>query len=401
MKKTYEKYLFLIFLWALVLRIGFILTLNNNVDVWGDWWDELGWKIASGQGYWVNNPYFPDGPRFYAWRSPGFPLFLAIIYKIFGHNYFAAKIGLAILSSLTCILIYFLGITLIDKRTGLLSALLFSIYPPSIFWTGYLAPVTLEIFLMCGFTFFLMLGEKNSNIFYYFISGIFLGFGILTRSLFLILLIFLFIYFILFYREKFLKNYLLITIPCLLVISPWGIRNYKIFKKFLITSTEGGIVCYIANNSNSLNEPSGYWNPPLEYFKKFEGLSEIEINNALYKEAKNFILNNPKTYLKLIFDRFKRYWRLYPHTFSGPGENYKTYHVIIGFLTYTPLIFFGFAGLLKNIKIWRKFLFIYFLIIGWSLPIILFFKTVIRYREPLSPFLIIFSVLFFKKNVEK
>ncbi|MDD3726443.1 MAG: hypothetical protein PHI44_04540 [Candidatus Ratteibacteria bacterium] len=49
-KKALTKKLVLIFLIALVLRIGFILTLDNTVDVWGDWWDELDWKIATGQG---------------------------------------------------------------------------------------------------------------------------------------------------------------------------------------------------------------------------------------------------------------------------------------------------------------------------------------------------------------
>ncbi len=396
-----KKYVLLIFFLSLILRICFILTLDNSVDVWGDWWDELGWKIASGKGYWVENPYFPNGPKFYAWRSPGFPLFLALIYKIFGHSYLAAKIGLAILSSFTVVLIYLLGKILVDEKTGFWASLIYSIYPASIFWTGYLAPVTLEILIMVCFVLFFYMGEKTKNYKFFIISGIFLGFGILTRSLFAVFLPFLFIYILIKQKKNFLKILIPLFLSYFLVILPWGVRNYKIFHKFFISSTEGGIVSYIANNPNSFKEPTGYWNPPLEFFEKFKGLNEIEINKALYKESLNFILSNPKTYLKLVFDRFLRFWRFFPHTFSGPGENYKKYHQIISFLFSSPLIILGFLGFLKSLKKCKDFLLIYFIILGWSLPIILFFKTVMRYREPLTPFLIIFSVLFVKKNVEK
>ncbi|MGC9031652.1 MAG: ArnT family glycosyltransferase [Minisyncoccia bacterium] len=327
-----NKKILYLFLFALILRICFILTLDNSVDVWGDWWDELGWKLATGKGYWVANPYFKGGPKFYAWRSPGFPLFLALIYKIFGHSYFAAKVGLALLSSLTVILIFFLGKILVDEKTGILSSIIYSIYPASIFWTGYLCPVTLEIFLMLGFVLFLYIGEKTKNWIHFGISGIFLGLGVLTRSLFFVFFPLLLIYF--FIKEKkplMMKYSTVIFIIGFLVILPWIIRNYKIFHRFLITSTEGGIVSYIANNQNSLNEPSGYWNPPFEFFEKYKGMNEIEINKALYRETVNFIISNPGIYIKLVLDRFIRYWRLYPHTFSGPGENYKKYHVIGGF----------------------------------------------------------------------
>jgi 4-amino-4-deoxy-L-arabinose transferase-like glycosyltransferase len=369
--------------------------------VWGDWWDELGWKIASRKGYWIDNPYFQNGPKFFAWRSPGFPLFLAIIYKIFDHNFLAAKIGLAILSSITVILLFYLAEILIDKKTGLLASFVYSIYPTSIFWTGYLVPTTLEILLMIGFVLFFYIGENKKSYKNFIISGIFLGFGIITRSLFIIFIPFLFAYFLIKERRTFLKNFISVVIPSFLVVLPWGIRNYKIFNKVVISSTEGGIVCYIANNPNSLKEPTGYWNPPQQFFEKFKGMNEVEINKALYKESLNFIISNPKIYLKLVFDRFIRFWRLFPHTFSGPGESYKKYHQIISLLFSAPLIVFGLLGFLKHVKKWKNYLFIYFVIIGWSLPIILFFKTVIRYREPLTPFFIIFGIMFFRKNVEK
>jgi len=49
-KSKIKKQLITVFIIAIILRVGFILTLDNSIDVWGDWWDELGWKLATGKG---------------------------------------------------------------------------------------------------------------------------------------------------------------------------------------------------------------------------------------------------------------------------------------------------------------------------------------------------------------
>lgn len=395
-----KKKLFFLFILAIIIRVGFILTLDNSVDVWGDWWDELGWKLATGKGYWVANPYFSGGQHFYSWRPPGFPLFLAFIYKISGHNFLAAKIGLALISSLTCILIYFLMKEFFNEKASLIAGLLYAIYPASIFWTGYLAPVSLVVFWMVLFSIYLIKGKNKKRNSFFLLSGIFLGAGILTRSLFIVFLPLVLIWFLIEFKKKCLLKFIPFFVGSLLIVTPWIIRNYKIHKRFVLTSTEGGIVCYIANNEKSLTQPSGYWNPPPSFFKKFKGMSEIEINNALYKLALKFIISHPKEYIKLVKDRLIRFWRFYPHTFSGPGKNYKKYHVILGFITFAPLIILSFIGFIFSLKKWRKYLWIYLGIAGWSIPIILFFKTVIRYREPIVPYLLVLIFSIFK-NVER
>ncbi|MCX8082103.1 MAG: glycosyltransferase family 39 protein [bacterium] len=381
----------LIFFFALILRIGFILTLNNTVDVWGDWWDELGWKLATRQGYWVNNPYFPDGVRFYSWRPPAFPFFLGCIYKIFGHSYFAAKIGLALLSSLCCILLFFLTSEILESKIAALwCAFIYTIYPPSIFWTGYLAPVTLETFVLLLIVLLLIKSKnKKNNIFFFIISGLCTGIGILTRSVFIVFLPIVFIWLIITDRKQLLRKFLFYIVTTIITVSPWVLRNYRIHKTFVLTSTEGGIVCYIANNEKSIYQPSGYWDPTGYYnepiIQQIKGLSEIETDKFFYREALRFIKTHPDIYWQLVKDRFLRFWKLTPHTFSGPGESYKPYHTRIALITNLPIFILAGLGFLLSLKQWKNFLLFYLIIIFWSLPIILFFKTIIRYREPLMP----------------
>ncbi|MCM8764825.1 MAG: glycosyltransferase family 39 protein [Candidatus Omnitrophica bacterium] len=399
MEKKNLKILLSVFFVALALRTGFILTLDNSIDVWGDWWDELGWKITSGQGFWVNNPYYSTGPIFFAWRPPGFPLFLSVVYFFFGHNFLAAKIALALLGSFSCVVIFLLSNKFFSNtKVASLTAFMYAFYPPGIFWTGYLAPVTIEIFLSLVIVYLFYVGGKERKLNLFLLSGFAVGCGILTRSLFAIFLPAVFLWLLVACGFKFsFKATILTILACFLTMSPWVIRNYNIFGKFVFASTEGGVGCYIANNEKSISQPSGYWDPTGNInetiIKNVIGLSELEANTFFYKAAFKFIRENPSKYRQLVVDRFLRFWKLAPHTFSGPGENYNFLHVIIAFLTNLPIFIlagFGFLFSLRNIK---DYLLLYLVIICWSSPIILLFKTVIRYREPLMPFLIILAVM--------
>jgi 4-amino-4-deoxy-L-arabinose transferase-like glycosyltransferase len=386
-----RKKLFLIFLVALALRVAWIATLKNNIDVWGDWWDELGWRLANGQGFWVNNPYFSQETPFYAWRSPGFPFFLSLIYRLFGHSFLAAKIVLAVLNSFAAVLVYLLGRILMGERVGTISGLIYAFYPAAIFWTGYLAPDNLFVVILLLLLIFLLFGERTHKHWFFLLAGFFLGFGVLSRSLFLVLLPIVFVWLFIRNRKIAISGTLLVFLGCALVMVPWTIRNYRMCQSFVLTSTEGGFVCYIANNSHSLSEPSGYWIPGVDVTEHLAGMSEVQIDHYWYREAFRFIRSQPGEYLRLTSDRFVRFWRFYLHTFSGPGEPYKNYQAVLSFLILTPILLVSFYGLWFSFRKWRDFSLLYLVIIAWSLPVILFFKTVLRYREAIMPYLILFA----------
>jgi 4-amino-4-deoxy-L-arabinose transferase-like glycosyltransferase len=403
-KKKLIIYLLLIFLLSFIIRVGFIVTLDTSVDVWGDWWSELGLRLAGGEGFWVANPFF-DGPRFYSWRLPGFPFFLAAIYRIFGHSFFAAKIGLAFLSSLSVILTFFIGKNLINERGGFIAALTFVFYPPAIFWTGFLAPETLSTTIILTLFLALILGEKTKKIYLFFISGIFLGVGILTRSVFLVILPTIILWLLIKNKKLLLTGSLSILAGCLLLVTPWIIRNYRIHRTFVLTSTEGGLVSYIGNNPMTRLHPAGFWHPPLEYYlyhvPGFKNLSEVQINRLLYQRSLSFIRAYPKEFFLRVANRFLRCWRLFPHTISGPGEPYTNFHVWVSLSTLTPLFLCALYGIVLSFKKWKSFLLAYFFIFAWTFPVILFFRVAIRYREPIMPFMIIFFSLAIEQLLAK
>lgn len=385
-----------IFLLALFLRIAFISTLDNSVDVWGDWWDELGWKIASGQGYWVNNPYFPDGPVYYSWRAPVFPLFLALVYKIFGHSFLAAKIALAIVSSVICLLIYLISRFFMTEKHSIIAVFLYAVYPASIFWTGYLAPETLTAFLLLLGIYFVLLSFDRS-IGFSLIAGVVFGIAVLCRSVILVLVPLVpAAYFILKDKKAFKKSF--VFIMGFLVIMPWVVRNWMIHHCFVLVSTEGGVVFYIANNEYSLSQPSGFYHA--ENIEEFRGLSEVETDKKFYRMAFDFIRKHPFIYFNLVWDRFIRFWRFYPHTISGPGENYSIKHQLISLFSESPLIILGFCGMLISIRKWRYFFIFYGILIVYS-GVLILIRTAIRYRFPLMGILLIFSVYFIAEMLRR
>ncbi|HOJ30684.1 MAG TPA: glycosyltransferase family 39 protein [bacterium] len=387
MEKKNSKILILIFFVAFVARICFILTLDNSVDVWGDWWDELGWKLASGQGYWVNNPYFVDGEPFYSWRAPGFPLFLAGIYKIFGHSFLAAKIGLAFISSLTAVFLFPLAAFFVGNRAAMACAAFYAVYPVAIFWTGYLAPETLTAFFVVVLTFLSVLAVRTDRLLICFVSGIIFGCLFLTRPLTIVLFPVILVYFLI-HKQKIVKKSLLFCTGCLIVF-PWIVRNYLIHHTLVLGSTEGGVVFYIANNEKVLGEPSGFYHA--ENITEFRGLSEVEIDRKFYRMGFDFVKKNPSLYFKLVMDRFVRFWRFFPHTISGPGEPYSKKHVIISVFVETPLIILGWIGFFLSFRQWRNFFVLHGFIVTFSTFTILI-RTAIRYRFPVMPLMLVFAI---------
>lgn len=157
MNKRESTLLLVIALIALAARIIWILQLDNTVNVWNDWWDVLADNLVSGKGYVVNDPIIPSGNYYYSWRPPLFPFFLAGIYFLFGQGFLIPKIFMALLGAFTSLLVYFIAKRLFNSSAGFLSALGTALHPAFIFFTGYLAPVTLLLFLTVLFIFFFFL----------------------------------------------------------------------------------------------------------------------------------------------------------------------------------------------------------------------------------------------------
>lgn len=94
-------------------------------------------------------------------------------------------------------------------------------------------------------TVFLILAFKNQDYTYYALTGICLGFLILTKGVFFYLsvVVALFVFFFVSHQKKLQKTGLFLA-GVILLVAPWMIRNYMLYSDFSITQ-RGGVVLYI------------------------------------------------------------------------------------------------------------------------------------------------------------
>ncbi|MFC1525139.1 ArnT family glycosyltransferase, partial [Planctomycetota bacterium] len=168
--------LLVIFLIALGLRVGFVLTLENKFYFPDSYqYDTVAQNIISGNGFMVSE-------NLRAGRPPAYPLFLSISYLLFGKSLFVIRFIQALLSTLSCLVVYLIGKKVFDQRTGLIAAVITAIYPFFIFFSGLILTETIFILLLLVFIYLLINLEQRGNIWLAVLAGVINGVAILTRA---------------------------------------------------------------------------------------------------------------------------------------------------------------------------------------------------------------------------
>jgi 4-amino-4-deoxy-L-arabinose transferase-like glycosyltransferase len=117
--------------------------------------------------------------EFDAWRGPGYPLVLALLYALPGPDLLAARIGNAVLAGLSAMLTAVLATGFVGRRAALAAGGVVAAYPALVLSSVYVMPeglygcLTLGALLLGG----RMTGAASST------AGVFAGYAALTRSL--------------------------------------------------------------------------------------------------------------------------------------------------------------------------------------------------------------------------
>ena len=128
-------------------------------------------------------------------RAPLYAYFLATIYKLFGHSYWAARIAQSIIGSASVVLLYRLGRTLFRPTIGVIAAVLMAFYGPLIFNNGELHTPVLEVFLDLLLLNLLVRRQTHNpefqvphSTFHIALSGIIVGLSAITRPSILVVI---------------------------------------------------------------------------------------------------------------------------------------------------------------------------------------------------------------------
>ena len=313
--------------------------------------------------------------------GPMYPLFLAGIYRICGTNYLAIGILQAIIDTLTCFFVFLIAQQVFRKKAiSLIATGGAAIYLPFIFYTSMVLTETLFTFLMIAFFFTFLSSILHLSLPKSFASGIILGVACLVRPVPIILPIFLLIFLLIWplgrSRVRISKEMGAVIIGMVLAISPWTIRNYIVYGKFIPIST-GGASSFLYGTDiltgkfteDKEGQTMEYsWNPDLQraqYVKGFRNLRQMKPN--------------------ILGRNFLRLW--FNVGFYRPPSLYSVVIMIL------HLLFIGFTicGLLLRRGRWKVYTFPMFLLFFYYTVINIVGPAQVRYIIPVIPYLIILS----------
>jgi 4-amino-4-deoxy-L-arabinose transferase-like glycosyltransferase len=227
-----------VFLICLLLGLAYAVLNPNSILPYQDAaeYDSLAWSLVTDQGYSLRG--MPT-----ALRPPIYPLFLAGVYAIFGHEFIYVRLAQILLHGINALLVYALGRNMFGRRAGLLAGLLYSLYPAFTIYTGLLLSETLTITLMLLALFGLFKVFQDGAWTWAVAGGLAWGLGTLTRPTNLYYPILLFGLFLMWPAMRRLAwRVLVFCLVSWLALAPWVIRNYSIFGRFIPASSMSGWV---------------------------------------------------------------------------------------------------------------------------------------------------------------
>jgi len=297
-----KKILIVILVTAFLLRIIPALIFNYPVINDAVAYDDIGKNLAS------HFSYSRDGSTPSIERPPGYPVFLALLYFVFGHNVQVVIFIQVLLSVLSVYLLYLLAKIFLREISALFCALLAAIYPMFIYYNLFLYSENLAIFTCLLFLYTLFIGLKENNKFYIVISGFSFVIFMLTKPLFAPLLLLIFGLLFL-YRKDFNLKYTisLFFLPIVLVWGAWILRNNLVFQQPIPFGIGLGPVLFVGNHPNF----NGVWPQDYGEINKLapaNGLSSVEYDNFLKAKAIDQIKKEPTQTIRLFFVKLINYF---------------------------------------------------------------------------------------------
>lgn len=306
-----NKKLLFAFATAVLLRLGYVAAFPPGAlidDSRG--YDAIAWNIASGSGFSME-PGVPTPVR-----APGFPVFLAAVYLIFGHSPLAAALFQALLGGLCCLLVYDIAVKFAGEREALLAAWLMALSPVPIAYTGLLLSETLFTLLLLSSVALYARSDAGDRTALLAASGALLGLATLTRPTTILFPGAVALALLIAGRGRPVRKFLIFALAFAAAILPWTARNHSRFGVLLPVAT-GGSTCLYATG---VEAEGGTYQQGFEQiavkWREFSASADftlalnpdIRFDRELKKEGVQKIKEHPSTYLAVVLKRIPRYW---------------------------------------------------------------------------------------------
>ena len=398
----------LIFIFALILRICFLLLVNDPFvytllpDSDGRYYHE--WASGIAGGNFIGDKIF--------FGMPLYPYLLGMMYKLLGPVPVFANLLQFLMGSLNAVLIYLIVRKIFNHSVALVSSLIFASYVMIIFYEVLIMPVTLILLLNSILILYLLRCKENPSWGRMCLLGIIFGLTALAEAGILLFLILFIIWMFFSFKQKNkekLVYILIILFSVFAVLSLVTVRNYLVGKDFVFITSHSGINFFLGNNPQAQgigaipsylrSTQKGVMEDARIYAEKQSNkeLKPSEVSSFWTKRALDFIKNKPSDYLKLQTMKMKIFWGSYEPVDTTEFAFLYNKKFIFNIIIYSfgVIVSLGLVGVVVSllIKKSQNITLLLLFVLSQFLSSITFFVTA-RNRLVIVPFLIVFSAYF-------
>lgn len=308
-------------------------------------------------------------------RPPGYPIFLAVLYSIFGRNFLAVHIIEVIISAFTCVLLFLIGLRLFGWPTAIIASILLCVDRSQVLMQGRFFTETLVHFLFTLAMLFMAYENSTKKVYFAFISGLVMGMTLETRwNFFLPALVIGAWFFGRAWKEHWGKRQVsaivFYSLGLALVMTPWTIRQSLDTGRFCLLSDMAGYGFGSSNSIENLKAPPNIRGSWVRWLPD-KHLSRRELMRQGWRRGFEFMRNNWRDVPYLMVWKLRQFYqpeRVFP--FKIPPGNYPYRWIFAPFIL---------GGLLLLIKPGHRWIPLAFIAQNVS---VLIFHGQVRFRWP-------------------
>ncbi len=177
-----------------------------------------------------------------AFRTPGYPFFVAIVYSIFGSQPYTAIFIQIFLNLISIVLLYKIGKELFSEKAGFIAAVLFSLDLHHIIFIYYILTETIYTTVFLAALLFYIKAIKTSNLKFFILTGLIYGISTLIRPISQYYIGGIFLFTLLWYFKEWkngVRFSLILMSAYFFAVAPWCLRNYSEYGHFALSNIKG------------------------------------------------------------------------------------------------------------------------------------------------------------------
>ncbi len=385
---------------ALLLRVGWIVVghtykFKSAEENFGFGWEmgRIGAAIAAGRGF---SDAFgaPTGPT--AWEPPLYPYLIAVVFHFFGIYSQASAFVLltinSVFSALTCVPISLIARRIFSEKVAVGSAWTWALLPYILFWcTRLVWETSFSALLLAVISWLALSMDERDGLRPWLQFGLLWGIAALNSTVLLAFLPASGLW-AWYHRAKRHKRsfagVVLASVVFVACVTPWTVRNYQTFGKFIFIRDNLGAELRLGNGNGADGTWMQYLHPTQDLYamRQYTAVGELAYIEGRERQAVDYIKADYPRFAVLCLKRFIYFW-------AGPPRLANVWWLAEVknslFLASSVLMFWGLGRALRQRKPGAWLLF-------WLILLYPFIYYVVypgqRYRHPIEPEMTILGV---------